>query len=155
MEMIKRFISTELRKVIYSEGATTLPWNIMLPLMFLTFFNSMTVTMVFSFLPKLVKSFGTSEVDTGFYVGMIGSSVYVGRIFCSILWGYLADRYGRKKLIIVAASTTATFTLAFGFTWSIEWAVVTRLLVGMSMGKCFKQVFLNQPLVLFFVYRIF
>jgi len=134
MEMIKRFISTQLRRVIYSEGATTLPWNIMLPLMFLTFFNSMTITMVFSFLPKLVKSFGTSEVDTGFYVGMIGSSVYVGRIFCSILWGYLADRYGRKKLIIVAASTTCIFTLAFGFTWSIEWAVVTRLLVGMSMG---------------------
>jgi len=67
MEKVKSFISTNIRKVIYSEGTTTLPWNIMLPVLFLMFFNSMTITMVYSFLPKLVKSFNTSEVDTVFY----------------------------------------------------------------------------------------
>ena len=50
----------------------------------------MVMTMVFPFLPQLVKSYGVSELQTGTAVGAIGSSLYLGRFFFvrGISWRY-------------------------------------------------------------------
>ena len=69
----------------------------MYPVMILSFnilFYSMSSTFVFSFLPKLVKWFGKSEQETGYYAGIVASAVHLGRLLCSMLWGYLADVIG-------------------------------------------------------------
>ena len=56
--MLKKY----LQKILYSEGVRPLPTSIMIIIYFLMLVNSMTVTMVYSFLPKMVKMFGASEV---------------------------------------------------------------------------------------------
>lgn len=35
-----------------------------------------------------------SEQETGYYAGIIASAVHLGRLLCSMLWGYLADVIG-------------------------------------------------------------
>lgn len=99
------------------------------------FFYSMSSTVVFSFLPKLVKFFGTSEVNTGTYAGIIASSVFVGRLFFSVLWGYLTDTFGKKNTAILTAVLLLIMTLTFGFSHNFYWAVTARFLQGCAQGQ--------------------
>jgi len=134
MGRVKDLLVIGAKRIIYAEGVTHLPWNVMIPVFYIMFFNSMTITMVFAFLPKLVKSFGYTEIETGYKVGIIASCLFIARIPFSIVWGYCADRYGRKKLTMIATTLLSITTLAFGFTNNISWAIVTRLLQGTTMG---------------------
>ena len=61
-------------------------------------FYSMASTVVFSFLPKMVKWFGASELSTGYYAGVIASSLFLGRFIFSLVWGYLADTIGKMMV---------------------------------------------------------
>lgn len=119
-------------RLMAREGATPLPTAVLAVLSFLLLFDGMTLTTVFSFLPKLVKSFGASEVDTGLYAGMIASSIYVGRMFSSLPWGYVADVKGKKSVLIVSTTLLMFSTLAFGFTNNFYWAITTRFIQGAS-----------------------
>jgi len=94
----------------------------------------MTKTMVFSFLPKLVKEFGVKEVNTGYKVGLVVCSLYVGRAIVSVPTGYLADTKGRKLMIILFSTLLAAVTIVFGFSSNYEWTIVVRFLQGCTMG---------------------
>lgn len=121
-----------LMKLMKSEGATPLPGGVLTALFFVFLLDVISAAMVFSFLPKLVKSFGTSEVDTGYQVGLIAASVYIGRAFFSLPWGYVADVKGKKTVLIVSTTLLMFSTLAFGFTNNFYWAVTTRFIQGGS-----------------------
>lgn len=127
-------LKTSLRKVIYSEGVNPLPTKIMLIVYMLNFFNSMVMTMVFSFLPRMVKSFDISELEMGYYAGLLGSSLFISRTFFSAFWGYFADNKGSKFSLLVAVGGLMASTLAFGFSTDFYWAWVTRFLQGAFMG---------------------
>ncbi|XP_065670983.1 uncharacterized protein LOC136089194 [Hydra vulgaris] len=122
------------QRLIYSDGMNPLKHGVIFALTFLFFIDAMTMTTVFSYLPKLVKSFGASEVQAGIDAGLIASSLFFSRIFSSLFWGYFADKYGKKKLLFISSIFTAITTLAFAFSRSFIWALVTRLLQGASMG---------------------
>nr|XP_012555465.2 protein ZINC INDUCED FACILITATOR-LIKE 1 isoform X1 [Hydra vulgaris] len=51
-----------------------------------------------------------------------------------LVWGYLADKFGKKKLLLFSSSGIAVFTFLFAFSRSFTWALVTRLLQGAAMG---------------------
>ncbi|KAB5551625.1 hypothetical protein DKX38_008936 [Salix brachista] len=40
------------------------------------------------------------EEDIGYYAGYVGSAFMFGRALTSVLWGMIADRYGRKPVIM-------------------------------------------------------
>ena len=94
------------------------------------FFHSMILTMVFSFLPKMVKSFGVSKVDTGYYAGIIAASLVLCSVCSSVPWGYLCDRKDKRFFTILTGCCSLISTLAFGFSLDLYWAVVTRFLQG-------------------------
>ncbi|XP_065640003.1 uncharacterized protein LOC124815304 isoform X2 [Hydra vulgaris] len=123
-----------LRRMIYSDGMNPLKHSVIFVITFFFFINTMTTTSLFSYLPKLVKSFGASEVQAGEDAGLIGSSLFFSRIFSSLLWGYFADKYGNKKLLFLSSICIAISTLAFAFSRSFTWAFVTKLLQGAAMG---------------------
>ncbi|XP_065671631.1 uncharacterized protein LOC136089513 [Hydra vulgaris] len=122
------------RRMIYSDGMNPLKHSVIFVITFFFFISTMTTTSVFSYLPKLVKSFGASEVQAGKDAGLIGSSLFFSRIFSSLLWGYFADKCGKKKLLLISSICIAISTLAFAFTRSFTWALVTKLLQGAAMG---------------------
>ena len=90
--------------------------------------------MVFSYLPKMVKSFGISEVDVGKNSGIIGAAFFVGRVLTCYPWGIAADKYGKKKVLLISIACLCVSTLAFGFSQSVYWAVATRFMQGASSG---------------------
>ena len=104
-----------------------------------TFLNvmlvSMAATVIFSFLPKLVKYMGATEVNAGYYAGTAASAVYVGRLFFSVFWGKLADTIGNRFSTMLAGTCLLVSTLAFGFSYNIYWIIMARFLQGCSMGQ--------------------
>ena len=53
----------------------------------------------------------------------------------SYIWGTIADRKGRKPVIIVSVILVGLTSAIFGFSVSYEMAIITRFLVGLTNGK--------------------
>ncbi|KZV39949.1 protein ZINC INDUCED FACILITATOR-LIKE 1-like [Dorcoceras hygrometricum] len=70
------------------------------------------------------------EEDIGFYAGFIGCSYMLGRALTSVVWGNIADRYGRKPVIILGSSMVVVFNTLFGLSTTFWMAIVTRFLLG-------------------------
>ena len=134
MSAVKSKLMTYAKKLLYRHGTTPLPATAVTIFVLLMTFNAMTTTALFSFLPQMVKSFGASEVDAGRYAGIVASSVHVGRLFSSILWGYIVDSKGKKVSVIICGSGLVLATLMFGFSFNIYSAVIFRFLQGSFVG---------------------
>eukprot|EP00258_Populus_trichocarpa_P047779 XP_024463798.1 probable peptide/nitrate transporter At3g43790 isoform X2 [Populus trichocarpa] len=70
------------------------------------------------------------EEDIGFYAGFVGSSFMIGRALTSFFWGWLADRYGRKPIILIGTSSVVVLNALFGLSTSFWMALSTRFLLG-------------------------
>ncbi|CAN8255156.1 unnamed protein product [Cochlearia groenlandica] len=64
---------------------------------------SLPISSLFPYLYFMIKDFhiAKEEEDIGFYAGFVASSFMIGRVLTSIFWGKLADRNGRKPIILI------------------------------------------------------
>ncbi|PHT74842.1 Protein ZINC INDUCED FACILITATOR-LIKE 1 [Capsicum annuum] len=84
------------------------------------------------------------EAQTGFPIkGLLtvwvvvlsaGSAYMLGRALTSIFWGAVADRYGRRPVIIFGTFVVVIFNTLFGLSVNFWMAVITRLLLGLLNG---------------------
>lgn len=72
-----------------------------------------------------------SEDEAGFYAGYIASSMMVGRCLSSYPWGVCADTYGRKPVISIGLFFAALFSVIFGLSDSMTWALLARFFLGL------------------------
>ncbi|XP_057451627.1 protein ZINC INDUCED FACILITATOR 1-like isoform X3 [Lotus japonicus] len=81
---------------------------------------------------QLVKDFNIAEreEDISAYAGYVGSAFMLGRALTSILWGMVADRYGRKPVVIIGIFSVVIFNTLFGLSTSFWMAVITRFTLG-------------------------
>jgi MFS family permease len=63
-----------------------------------------------------------------------GTFYLLGAISGALVFGYLTDRLGRKKLFTVTLGIYLLFTVASGLAWSYESFVVFRFLAGAGIG---------------------
>ncbi|KAH9686630.1 protein zinc induced facilitator-like 1 [Citrus sinensis] len=63
-----------------------------------------------------------------------GSSFMFGRALTSVFWGLVADRYGRKPVIIMGTASVVIFNTLFGLSVNFWMAVLTRFLLGSLNG---------------------
>ncbi|XP_065680206.1 uncharacterized protein LOC124806378 isoform X3 [Hydra vulgaris] len=116
--------------LFYKKGTDPLPMAIIFLLSVQYFLESATTASVFSYLPHLVKSFGTSEEQAGKDVGWIASSLFIARVFFGLLWGYLLDKMDPKTVLLISGIFQTISTVLFGFSTSFYWTLVTRFMQG-------------------------
>jgi AAHS family 4-hydroxybenzoate transporter-like MFS transporter len=67
-------------------------------------------------------------------LGWVFSSSNVGQILGAMTCTYLADRIGRRPVIVVCALLAALLTIAMGFVATLGQLVLVRLLGGVALG---------------------
>ena len=90
---------------------------------------------VFPFLPLYVESLGSSSgMSINFLTGMVFSGQSLTMMFASPVWGGLADRWGRKMMLVRATFGGAVLLELMAFVTSAEQLVMLRMAQGLVTG---------------------
>ncbi|KAF3441419.1 hypothetical protein FNV43_RR15333 [Rhamnella rubrinervis] len=97
---------------------------------------ALPISALFPFLYFMIRDFHIAkrEEDIGYYAGYVGSAFMLGRALTSVLWGVIADRYGRRPVIMFGTIAVAIFNTLFGLSTSFWMAVSMRFLLGSFCG---------------------
>lgn len=92
-------------------------------------------SLVFPFLPLYVKELGVATVGSlEFWSGMVFSMQALTMMITSPIWGVVADRYGRKPMLLRATIGGAVLITLMGFVQNAEQLVLLRTIQGAVTG---------------------
>jgi AAHS family 4-hydroxybenzoate transporter-like MFS transporter len=88
-------------------------------------------TLIPSFIAPLVgKAFGLTPVE----IGKLFAINFVGAVIGGLSFGPLADRFGRRTMLLVSLSLAVVFTLACSLAGSLQALMALRFLAGLGLG---------------------
>ncbi|CAA7031475.1 unnamed protein product [Microthlaspi erraticum] len=98
--------------------------------------TALPISSLFPFLYFMIGDLdiAKTEEDIGFYAGFVGCSFMLGRTLTSAVWGIVADRYGRKPVILIGLASVVVFNTLFGLSLNFWMAIVTRFCLGSFNG---------------------
>eukprot|EP01080_Neovahlkampfia_damariscottae_P001189 gene1189-10703_t len=129
--------SRSLQKKEDEKIETPLPWFQILSISFILFCESYNAQFLFPFVGYLVLDFGMvkNETEVGFYTGILTAAFYLGQFISSLIIGYLADKTGKKSILIVGQIFANIFMISFGGSTNFYFAVIFRFLLGIFNGN--------------------
>lgn len=95
-----------------------------------TFFDAFDALAIAYVLPVIVPLWKLAPGQ----IGTLISAGFVGQLVGALVGGSLAERFGRRPVIVVAVLWFGLLSLACGFAWSYESLLVLRLLQGLGLG---------------------
>ncbi|KAJ7740010.1 hypothetical protein DFH07DRAFT_751956 [Mycena maculata] len=84
----------------------------------------------------MVKGFGgfTDDADIAFWTGILVSTFFATQFLTAILWATVADKHGRRFVLVVSLLGSAVTCVVFGTCTTLEEAICVRLLQGIFAG---------------------
>ena len=112
------------------------PWRTTLSVMFIAQLLSIVgFSFVLPFIPFYIRELGvTDEKLVPVWTGILGAASSFTMTIFSPVWGWLADRYGRKAMVERAMFAGAVITIAMGMIGNVYQLLVLRLLSGAFTG---------------------
>jgi MFS transporter, putative metabolite:H+ symporter len=95
-----------------------------------TFFDAFDALSIAYVLPVIVPMWKLAPGQ----IGTLISFGFLGQLIGALVGGLLAERFGRRPVIVVAVLWFGIFSLACGFAWSYQSLLVLRLLQGLGLG---------------------
>ncbi|KAH8945495.1 hypothetical protein BDL97_12G042400 [Sphagnum fallax] len=113
-----------------------IPYKEFLSVFLLIFVASTPVSSLYPFLYFMVQDLHITKSDKeiGFYAGLLGASLLVGRALTAVQWGIAADKYGRKPVMVLSLISVMVFHTLFGLSKNFWMALATRFLLGSFNG---------------------
>jgi MFS family permease len=106
-------------------------WLVVYALGFVWILDGLEVTIVGSIGPTLQK---TSLHLSSFQVGLIGAFYVAGGVTGALVFGFMTDRWGRKKLFMITLGLYLCATVATAFSFSPWSFFLFRFIAGMGIG---------------------
>ena len=107
-------------------------WLVVVALGVTWILDGLEVTLVGSLAGAIHNSPSLRLTET--QVGLTASAYLLGAVLGALLFGWLADRLGRKKLFTVTVLVYLTATIATGFSWDFWSFAFFRFLTGAGIG---------------------
>lgn len=100
-----------------------------------SFSTLVSLSMLLPFLPLYVEQLGVSSPSAIVqWSGVAFGATFLGTAITAPLWGHLADRYGRKPMLVRAAIGMAIVMSMIGMAHSVLQLVLLRLIAGLVGG---------------------
>jgi len=99
-----------------------------------SFLTGASISLVVPFMPIFVEQLGIESDQVAFYAGLAISVSAVSAALISPIWGILADKYGRKPMMIRAGLAMTITMGGLAFVPNIYWLIFLRLLNGVFTG---------------------
>lgn len=99
-----------------------------------SFLTGASISLVVPFMPIFVEQLGIESDQVAFYAGLAISVSAVSAALVSPIWGILADKYGRKPMMIRAGLAMTITMGGLAFVLNIYWLIFLRLLNGVFTG---------------------
>ncbi|MCY7071569.1 multidrug efflux MFS transporter [Streptococcus oralis] len=99
-----------------------------------SFLTGASISLVVPFMPIFVEQLGIERNQVAFYAGLAISISAVSAALISPIWGILADKYGRKPMMIRAGLAMTITMGGLAFVPNIYWLLFLRLLNGVFTG---------------------
>ncbi|KAF8021793.1 hypothetical protein BT93_G2049 [Corymbia citriodora subsp. variegata] len=118
------------------ESQTGPPIRELMLISFVVMCAALPISSLFPFLYFMITDFHIAERedDIRYYAGYVGCSFMFGRALTSVFWGIMADRYGRKPVIIMGTIAVVIFNTLFGLSVNFWMATAMRFLLGSLNG---------------------
>ena len=121
-------------KIRASSSSAPLPSLTVLVLCIVNLNESCAGNIIWPFIPFLVSRYALRE-DIGFYTGILAASFFLGQAIFVSSWGRLADKYGRRPIVLLGLIGSALTMIAFGFARTYGEALLTRFVCGAVNGN--------------------
>ncbi|KAF9010033.1 hypothetical protein BDQ17DRAFT_1273732 [Cyathus striatus] len=88
------------------------------------------------FLLFMVKGFGEfeNEADVAFWTGILVSTFFLTQFLTSILWATVAEKHGRRAVLMISLLGSALTCVTFGTATTLQQAICIRLMQGIFAG---------------------
>ncbi|XP_073289562.1 protein ZINC INDUCED FACILITATOR 1-like isoform X2 [Primulina huaijiensis] len=118
------------------QSDSRIPYKNMTFVWIVTLCAALPISSLFPFLYFMIRDFHIAkrEEDISFYAGYVGSSFMLGRALTSLLWGLVADKYGRKPIILFGTIIVVILNTLFGLSVNFWMAISTRFILGSLCG---------------------
>lgn len=103
-------------------------------LMLVNINEAVSGNIVWPFLPFLTSRYALPE-DVGFYTGILAASFFLGQALSVSTWGALADKFGRRPVIIIGLLGSGASMLWLGFASTFAETLAARFVCGALNGN--------------------
>jgi MFS family permease len=108
-------------------------WLILIGLGTVWILDGLEVTIVSAVAGRIVEP-GSGLYISASQVGMAGAIYITGAVIGALFFGYLTDRFGRKKLFLVTLAVYLAATTLTAFSPNAAWLYVFRFFTGAGIG---------------------
>ncbi|WP_336212433.1 MFS transporter [Nonomuraea sp. LPB2021202275-12-8] len=109
-------------------------WMIVIGLGTVWILDGLEVTIVGNLSAQLAKPGSGLEITQAQVAGLAAALYVAGACSGALFFGWLTDRFGRKKLFIITLLVYLAATLATAFSFSAWWFFLFRFLTGFGIG---------------------
>ena len=121
------------------------PWRVMSIISLAALSHSISITSLYPFIAFMVVDLGLVDSinEAGAYAGYIAGVYMTGRFCSSVLWGIIADTWGRKPVMVIGVASIGATSVMFGLAKSFAVAILSRFLMGFMNVQIFKPNFVT------------
>lgn len=98
------------------------------------FLTGVSFSLVMPFISVFVEELGVEAGQVEYYSGLAVSSTALAAALMAPIWGSLADRYGRKPMMVRAVGAMIFTMGGMAFVPNVFWLMVIRILNGVFTG---------------------
>lgn len=120
----------DVQTFINEQPLSAFQWRVVALCFLIVFLDGLDTAAMGFIAPALSQEWGIARAS----LGPVMSAALIGMVFGALGSGPLADRFGRKLVLVVAVSVFGLFSLLSAWSTSLDQLLILRLLTGIGLG---------------------